>query len=74
MTHDMSQVTCDTWHVAGVEPSLKILAPYLLQFGSEDIFTKDQSLNELIMKVCVCRKAPSTPGLINIAKEKVTTK
>ena len=75
MTCDTWHVTCDTWHVThdrwGGEPSLKIPAPQLLQFGSEGVLKiwmkrLTHLITWLISNGGVYRTAPSSPGLFNI--------
>ena len=53
--------------MGGIEPSLKISAPKLLEFWSEgvlNIFAQrmTESLNELMSNKGVFRTAPATPG------------
>ena len=65
----MQHVIHDMGQVGGGGPSLKMSAPYLLQFGSEGV-VKKQRMNDLINQSIndegVCRTALAAPGLLNI--------
>ena len=73
MTHDMWQVTPDTWYVThgGGWTFSKIVKSLALMFGCNDVFEelegKDELLNYFNDKG-VCWKTPGTPGLLNIYK------
>ena len=69
VTFDTWHVTLDTGQVGAGEPSLKISAPQLLQFGSDGglkIFS--QSITDWVIQLInnkgVCRTAPATPVLL----------
>ena len=47
-------MTCDMWHGLGEKKYF------------EDIFTKDDWVNQSISNEVVCKTAPTTPGLLNI--------
>ena len=56
----------------GAVHSLNMLAPQLLQFGSGDVLKiwrkrLTHLMNELMSNEGVCRTAPATPGLLDIA-------
>ena len=63
----------DMWQVGGGEPSLKFQLPssYCLGLKVTWIYGGKGSLNDqLINDEGVCRTAPATPGLLDIAKSK----
>ena len=42
----------------------KFQLPLVLLVGSEDIFTKDESLTDLLDDESVCQTVPAKPGLL----------
>ena len=75
VTGDTWHMPYDTWQVGQGEHTLKIPAPYLLQFRSEGllkIFSQRISdwINKEINHKGVCRTAPATPAMLIIYDNK----